>query len=497
MAAEFERLSKLEFFKWKKEDENWASFLAELRTAILMTQRQVNTRAPRTKELATSGQRDNLVNLMTVLEDLCDLEATAIIEYVTALKVTSETESISPETLATIEAEETASKEFAATTQACIKAATKIAKNVSEKLDDKAARGQRVSHRALSQDTLDGQHHSDPPNKLTMATDLKPEQLVDTISQLDLDDWVERAEAWAEASNIIRQSNTVQLGYLQAIVKPEMWTLFKEYCETNMILQTDTDFEKGLELLRETYYKKNDVFILIMKTAADVFKGKTFSELQTWFFKYRQSAKNCGLTTMTEDEQYNFKLLTSMTEKMQKLLFVQNARPALQETLDFIENQVVVENMTKAPTKVADTVNNVLDDAKKTEKLRCWDCNGQHKRPARQTRNLCTAGDARFQAIPTRLVGEGGDQQEAHHNPATPHARPQLLQPPAHLLNPNMRTRRRRNEKSEVRNKDDLAGTNARPPKPHQPVEAGQTASHVAGRAERRKQRGKFVTQST
>ena len=96
MAAEFERLSKLEFFKWKKEDENWASFLAELRTAILMTQRQVNTRAARTKELATSGQRDNLVNLMTALEDLTDLEATAITTYVTALKVSSD-----PETLAT------------------------------------------------------------------------------------------------------------------------------------------------------------------------------------------------------------------------------------------------------------------------------------------------------------------------------------------------------------------------------------------------------------
>ena len=74
-----------------------------------------------------------------------------------------------------------------------------------------------------------------------------------------------------------------------------------------------------------------------------------------------------------------------MTEKMQKLLFVQNARPDLQETLDFIENQVVVESMTKAPTKVADIVNNVLDDTKKTEKIRCWDCNGQHKRSS------CTA----------------------------------------------------------------------------------------------------------
>ena len=150
--------------------------------------------------------------------------------------------------------------------------------------------------------------------------------------------------------------------------------------DSNYVIPADTDFEKGLEYLKETYYRKNDVFILKMKAAADTFKGKTFTELQTWFYKYRQSAKNCGLSTMTESEQYNFKLLTSMTEKMQKLLFVQNARPDLQETLDFIENQVTVESMTKAPTKVADTVNNVLDETKKTDNIRCWDCNGRHKR---------------------------------------------------------------------------------------------------------------------
>ena len=186
MAAEFARLSKLEYFKWKKDDENWPPFLAELRTAILMTQRQVNTRAARTKELMTSGQRDNLVALMTVLEDLCDLEATAITTYVTALKVSSD-----PETLALIEAETTASKEFATTTEATIKAATRVVKTVSDKLDEKAAREQRVSHRAHSQETLSGEHHSDPPNKINVASDLKPEQLCDTISQLDLDDWCE------------------------------------------------------------------------------------------------------------------------------------------------------------------------------------------------------------------------------------------------------------------------------------------------------------------
>ena len=78
MAAEFERLSKLEYWKWKKDSEHWATMLAELRTTILMTQRQVNTRAARTKELMTSGLKDSLVAVMTVLEDFCDLEATAI-----------------------------------------------------------------------------------------------------------------------------------------------------------------------------------------------------------------------------------------------------------------------------------------------------------------------------------------------------------------------------------------------------------------------------------
>ena len=123
-----------------------------------------------------------------------------------------------------------------------------------------------------------------------------------------------------------------------------------------------------------------------------------------------------------------------------------------------------------------------------------------------QTRNLFTAGGVRFQGIPTRLVGEAEDQQEAHHNLATLHAPLHLPQPPVPPRNPNTRTRRRKSEKSEVRNKDDLAeikslrmirGTSARPAKPHPQVEAGQIASHVAKRAELRKQRGKFVTQST
>merc|ERR1712012_683120 len=146
----------------------------------------------------------------------------------------------------------------------CIKAATKIAKNVSERLEERAARGQRASHRAHSQESLTGEHHSDPPNKIFMATELRPEQLADSISQLELDDWLERAQAWADPSNIPKQPNNVQMGYLQAVCKPEMWILFKEHCETNFVIPADTNFEQGLEYLKETYYRKNDIFTALL-----------------------------------------------------------------------------------------------------------------------------------------------------------------------------------------------------------------------------------------
>ena len=143
MAAEFQRLSKLDFWKWSKDSDNWSALLGELRTAIVMTQRQVNTRTSRAKELMTSGHRDSLMSQMTVLEDLTDLEATVIDTYVNALK-----ESSDPETLTLIEVETAASKDFATTTETAIKAATRVVKTISDKLDERAARDHRVSRRA-------------------------------------------------------------------------------------------------------------------------------------------------------------------------------------------------------------------------------------------------------------------------------------------------------------------------------------------------------------
>ena len=246
MAAEFQRLSKLGYWKWSKTSENWSTMLAELRTAIVMAQRQVNTRAARAKEIMTSGHKDALMSQMTILEDLTDLEATVTDTYINTLKEDSD-----PKTFTLIEVESTASKNFATTTETAIKAATRVVKTVSDKLDERAARDHRVAHRAQSQEALNGEHHSDPPNKVNVASDLKPEQLCDSISQLELDDWCERAKVYAEASNITSQSNSVQLGYLQALVKPDIWHMYREYCEANLILPTDNDFEKGIELLKE------------------------------------------------------------------------------------------------------------------------------------------------------------------------------------------------------------------------------------------------------
>ena len=41
-----------------------------------------------------------------------------------------------------------------------------------------------------------------------------------------------------------------------ALVAPSMWQLFKEYCESQMILPVEIDFERGIEILKETYLKK-------------------------------------------------------------------------------------------------------------------------------------------------------------------------------------------------------------------------------------------------
>ena len=129
---------------------------------------------------------------------------------------------------------------------------------------------------------------------------------------------------------------------------------------------------------------------------------------------------------------------------------------------------------------------------------------GDTKDPhVQQTRSPFTAGGVKSLGIPTRRVGEAGEQQGAHPNLATPHAPRHLPQPPVPLRNPSKRRKRRR---SAVRSKDDPAetksprmirGKSAHQAKPHPQVEAGQIASHVANRAELRKQRGKFVTQST
>ena len=67
---------------------------------------------------------------------------------------------------------------------------------------------------------------------------------------------------------------------------------------------------------------------------------------------------------MSEDELSNFRILTAMTDTVKATLFVQNSRLSLRETLDFVDNQVIVENMTQKLVKKAETVNNIEETEK-------------------------------------------------------------------------------------------------------------------------------------
>ena len=150
MAEDFAKLSKIQFWKWKKQDEQWGTMLSELRTAMAMAQRQVGTKTARAKELMTLVNRDALTAHMAILKDLADLEATVTDAFMNAHK-----DDTDPEILDMITVEAEASKRFATTTKAIIKAATRVVKTVSEKIEERVDRDNRRDRR--------GQHTSDPP----------------------------------------------------------------------------------------------------------------------------------------------------------------------------------------------------------------------------------------------------------------------------------------------------------------------------------------------
>ena len=135
--------STIEFWTWDKTDIQWGPFLAEIRTKISMAQRQVQTKQTKAKEVVTALNRDMLATNLTALEDLANLEATATDTLVNIL-------SQDQDMIERAKAEETASKKFAETSDAIIKAATKTIKQVSDKIDAKNERENRRERRRLS-----------------------------------------------------------------------------------------------------------------------------------------------------------------------------------------------------------------------------------------------------------------------------------------------------------------------------------------------------------
>ena len=184
---------------------------------------------------------------------------------------------------------------------------------------------------------------------------------------------------------------------------------------------------------------------------------------------------------------------------MKSTLFVQNARPALQETLNFIDNQLIVENMTKTPTKKADTVNNIVDDSEKPTRINCWDCNGDHRsQTAQLTRRPSIAEGAGSLAMPLKLVEGEEDPRGVHPSQVGQQDHP--LHQRHHLPNLKPRRkeerrekrRRRKDDRERKRNPNTTRGSALRPKPQHPPAEAGP--NHVAKLVEHQNQEGKYGT---
>ena len=125
-----------------------------------------------------------------------------------------------------------------------ITALAAITKFVSDSEDRTSRIERREEHRAGAAQH-DGQHHGDPPiPKVNIAHDLKPEMFTKNMGFIQLQDWVQRASVYAQASGISSQADPVQLAYLQALIASDEWILLRQHFDMNEIDVVNLSFQQ-------------------------------------------------------------------------------------------------------------------------------------------------------------------------------------------------------------------------------------------------------------
>ena len=272
-------------------------------------------------------------------------------------------------------------KDFDTTGEAVLKRSNQALRVFNESYGPTTARLSRRMERGGSPDRS-GEHTSDPPNKIMVSSELRPESVKLDCDQISFAEWAERAKTFFRGSNLDKQQKSVQLAYLRNLVDSSFW---KEVCELSdfeALSMDDMGFLAGVELVDRAYKRRHDIFLLRLECLATKFKGSSARQALTWFYEFKKTTTSTGLFTLSQRELLNFFLLKELPSALQAKVFESTAHPELEESLERLEHLATVESMTKRPGK--SSVNQINEDGNKqtNKQVICYRCGlSDHIRP--------------------------------------------------------------------------------------------------------------------
>ena len=266
--------------------------------------------------------------------------------------------------------------------------AAKSVKTAWTSLGPSAARDSRWRRRQSRSPERGERHTSDPPDrsrdrdrdKINIATELKPEMLSTDTDQLNLISWKEQAIVFMTASKLDKQPKETQLAYLRTLCTPEMWQEALVTAEYSNIDTKELGFLAGLDLVEDTFLKKNNQYLLQLKTLSAKFKGSSAKEFLVWFYTFKQQATACRVFTLSNRQLMCLWALKELPQQIQAKVLETHNNPELDELIRVVENIATVETMQEK--KKGSTVNNINDitDEKRKKPVKCYRCSGPHYR---------------------------------------------------------------------------------------------------------------------
>lgn len=263
--------------------------------------------------------------------------------------------------------------------------AAKSVKTAWTSLGPMTARDSRWRRRQSRSPDRGGRHTSDPPDrgredqKITLATELKPDMLSTDTDQLHLISWKEQALVFMAASKLDKQAKETQLAYLRTLCTPEMWQEVLVTAEYSDIDTKELGFVAGLDLVEDTFLKRNNQYLLQLKTLSSKFKGSTAKDFLNWFYTFKQQATACRVFNLSTRQLMCLWALKELPHSIQTKVLEAYNKPELDELIRVVENIATVETMQDKKGSTVNNINDITDERKKRQ-VKCYRCSGPHYR---------------------------------------------------------------------------------------------------------------------